>query len=273
METIRNLIHPGPLALLAWLALSTVSTPLGAQAMREVLGAGDTIRITAYRYPELTTETRLSEQGRVTVPMIGEVTLQGMTPDQAGRHIAERLTRGNYMRNPQIGVTVVQARSRQVSVLGYVTRPGRYVLDGTTARLTDVIALAGGLQPGAADVVTVQLHRNGKSESVEVDLSSIMAGGDATKNIEVASGDSVFVPRAPVFYILGQVERPGLYRLEPDMTVMQAISVAGGVTLRGTDRRPQLRRRGPDGEWTRSTVDLLDSVAADDVIYIRESLF
>jgi polysaccharide export outer membrane protein len=241
--------------------------------MQEVLGAGDTVRITVFRYPDLTTEARLSEEGKVNVPMIGQVALQGMTPDQASRHVADRMKAGQFILNPQIDVTVVQARSRQVSVLGFVKNPGRYMLEGTTAKVTDVIAMAGGLEPDASDTALVQRNRGGKSESVRVDLASIIQGGDASKNIEVASGDSVFVSKAPVVYVYGEVTKGGSYRLEPGMTVMQAISVAGGVTPRGSERRAKLRRRGADGEWKETTANPLEPVSPDDVIYVRESLF
>ena len=170
-------------------------------------------------------------------------------------------------------MTVVQARSRQVSVLGLVARPGRYVLDGATARLSDVIAMAGGLDEKAADTVTVQRNHDGANETVSIDLASVMQEGDMSKNIELRSGDSVFVPRAPVFYIYGEVERGGAYRLEPDMTVTQAIALAGGITPRGSERRLQVRRKAPDGKWQVSSVRLLDRVSADDVIFVRESLF
>jgi polysaccharide biosynthesis/export protein len=265
------------LAVLAGFAVSLGSILMAVQAwgqsMREELGAGDTVRITAYRHPDLTTEARLSEQGKVNVPMLGEITLQGMTPEQAAGHIADRLRQGNFLLNPQIGVAVVQARSRQVSVLGFVARPGRYVLDGSSARLSDVIAMAGGLQETASDTVTVQRNLAGENETITIDLSSIMQHGDVSKNIEIRSGDSVFVTRAPVFYIYGEVERGGAYRLEPDMTVTQAIALAGGITPRGSERRLQVRRRGADGQWKESTVRLLDRVSADDVIFVRESLF
>ena len=273
MEAIRKLTSVRALALLAWLALLTVSAQAYAQSMREVLGAGDSVRITVFRYPDLSTEARLSEEGRVTVPLIGEVSLKGMTPEEAGKHIADRMKSGKFLVNPQIGVTVLQARSRQVSVLGLVTRPGRYSLEGATAKVTDVIALAGGLQPTASDTVTVVLNRDGKSEKIDIDLPSVMQGRDASKNIEVQNGDTVFVHRAPVFYIYGQITRAGAYRIEPGLTVMQAISLAGGITPRGTDSRPQLRRKAPGGEWKESTVGLLDPVSAEDVIYIRESWF
>jgi polysaccharide export outer membrane protein len=241
--------------------------------MQEVLGPGDTVRLTAFRYPELTTEARLTEEGKMNVPMIGLVTLRGMTPAQAAQHIAERLVRGNFLLHPQIDLAVVQARSRQVSVLGFVTTPGRYALEGTRARLTDVIAMAGGLQATAADTAVVQRVRDGKKESVNVDLAAIVQAGDNTKDIEIASGDSVFVPKAPMVYVYGEVIRGGTYRLEPGMTVMQAISVAGGVTPRGSERRAQLRRKDADGKWKETAARPFDAVGPDDVVHVPESLF
>ena len=272
MKTRTRLLSLRFLIMLGLLGSPLLPSQSWAQSMREVLGPGDTVRITAFRYPNLTTEVRLSEQGTAAVPLVGEVSLQGMTPEEAGKHVAERMEQGKYLVNPQIGVTVLQARSRQVSVLGFVGQPGRYVLDGSAARLSDVIALAGGLLPEGSDTVTVQLSRNGETRSMNVDMRSIMHG-DVSKNIEVRGGDSVFVPKAPVFYIYGEVTKGGAYRVEPDMTVAQAISLAGGITPRGSDRRLQLRRKGADGEWKQSRLSLPDTVAADDVIYVRESLF
>jgi polysaccharide biosynthesis/export protein len=273
MQTVRKLISGRPPTFLVWLAFCVMPGLASAQAMQEVLGPGDTVRITAFRYPDLTTETRISEQGKVNVPMIGEVNVQGMTPEQAARDIADRMKRGNYILNPQIGVTVLEARSRQVSVLGSVTRPGRYMLDGTTATLTDVIAMAGGLVPAASDTAVVKRNRGDKSESVNVDLAALIRGGDASKDIDIRSGDSVFVPKAPVVYVYGEVMRGGSYRLEPGMTVMQAISVAGGISPRGSDSRVKLRRRGADGQWQETNAKPVDSISPDDVIYVRESLF
>jgi polysaccharide export outer membrane protein len=255
----------------AWLALFAGAA--AGQSMKEVIGVGDTVRISAFRYPDLATEARVAEDGKVSVPMIGPVTLQGKTPAQAASEIAARLKQGKYLNDPQIDVAILEARSRQVSVLGFVTRPGRYVLEGTTSRLTDVIAMAGGLVPDAADTAVVKRTRNEKNESLNVDLAAIIRGGDASKDIEVGGGDSVFVPKAPVVYVYGEVMRGGSYRLEPGMTVMQAISVAGGITPRGSERRVKLRRKGTDGQWKETSVEPVDPVGADDVVYVRESLF
>ncbi|HYG55800.1 MAG TPA: polysaccharide export protein EpsE [Burkholderiales bacterium] len=267
----RRLIHLVLLAAVLCAALA--ATNAVAQKMREVLGPGDTVRITVLRHPDLTTEGRITEDGRLNVPLVGLVSLQGKTPDAAAREIAGLLKSGGYLVNPQIDVAVLEARSRQVSVLGFVTRPGRYMLDGTSAKVTDVLAMAGGLVPAASDTAIVTRARDGKSESVSVDLAAIIQKGDLGKDIEVGSGDSVFVPKAPVVYVYGEVARGGSYRIEPDMTVMQAISLAGGITPRGSENRIKLRRKEGDGKWTETSASPRDRVAADDVIYVREGLF
>jgi polysaccharide biosynthesis/export protein len=253
------------------LALLVLMLPGSAlsQSMQEVIGAGDTVRITAFRYPELTTESRVTEEGKLHVPLIGAVALEGLTPDKAAALIAERLKAGQYILKPEIQVAVVQPRSRQVSVLGHVTRPGRYTLEGRTARLSDVVAMAGGLVPTASDILVVK-RRTG---SIEVDFAAVMRGEAHDKDLELASGDSIFVPRAPVVYVYGEVTRGGGYRLEPGMTVMQALSLAGGITPRGSERTMKLRRKGADGRWSEGWARPQDELAADDVIYIRESLF
>lgn len=260
----------------AWLALVMVGMTPGlasAQSMQELIGAGDTVRISAFRYPELTTEARVSESGEVQVPFLGALRVQGLTPEKAAALIGEGLKRGDYVLNPEVQVAVVQARSRQVSVLGHVTRPGRYTLDGSTARLSEVLAMAGGLAPTGSDIVIVKGARQGRMQSSEIDLAAIIRGGPEAEDIELKSGDSVFVPKAPVVYVYGEVTRAGSYRLEPGMTVMQAISLAGGVTPRGSERAAKLRRKGAGAAWQEMPARPHDPVSPDDVIYIRESLF
>lgn len=273
MKSIRRSTLRRLPSLMLWLAVCFMAAPAWTQSMREELGPGDTVRVTVFPYPELTTEARLSEEGKINMPMVGQVTLLGMTPDKAARHIADGLKRGEYIRNPQVSVAVLEARSRQVSVLGFVTRPGRYMLEGSSAKVSDVLAMAGGLVPEAADSAVVTRDNGGKKETLNVDLAAIIRGGDDAKNIEVRSGDSVFVPKAPVVYVYGEVVRGGSYRLEPGMTVMQAISVAGGMTPRGSEKRIKLRRRAADGKLQENNARPPDLVSADDVVYVREALF
>lgn len=245
----------------------------GHAAPREKLGVGDTIRITVFQNPDLTTEARVSEQGTIVFPLIGEVAVGGQTPIGAGTLIVAQLKRGNFIKDPQVNVSVMQIRSRQVSVLGNVARPGRYALDDSTSTLTDILALAGGIASGGADTVTVVANRNGTEKTLDVNIPEMIRKGDMSANFEVQSGDMIYVRRAPVFYIYGEVQRAGAYRLEPHMVVMHALSLGGGLTPRGGVRGLTIHRRMPDGTMRMFEAKLLEAVQPDDVIHVRESLF
>lgn len=265
-----------------WLLLAAIAlaAPAAAQPQladtrqsNDTLGAGDSIRITVFQNQDLTTETRLSPGGSIVFPLIGEVALDGLTPAQAGSRIADRLKRGRYIVNPQVAVAIVQVRSRQVHVLGQLLRPGTYVLEDTSSRLTDILTLAGGISSAGADTVTILKQHGGKPEKREINIPAIFNGGDPAANIEIESGDTIFVQRAPVFYIYGEVQRAGAYRLEPHMNVMQALSLGGGLTARGTERGIGIHRREPDGQFRKLEARLTDAVRADDIVFVRESLF
>jgi polysaccharide export outer membrane protein len=246
-----------------YLFLAAIVLALPAWAQTEKLGVGDAIRVTVFQQPDLTTEARISEKGSVSMPLIGEQKIAGKSAADAATQIAGALKSGKYLKDPQVSVAVVTLRSRQVSVLGQVARPGRYALDDTSSQLVDVLAAAGGVMPTGADTAIVM--RDGQKQVVDV------------KNRESAfklqNGDTVYVDRAPVFYIYGEVMRAGAYRVEPNMTVMQAIAAGGGITPRGSDRRLKMRRNGADGKVAETDAKLQDVVKADDVIYVKEALF
>ncbi|MGB5082812.1 MAG: polysaccharide export protein EpsE [Burkholderiales bacterium] len=258
-------------ALLCVAAILSSGAALGQS--REAIGEGDTVRITVFQNPDLTTETRISGEGTITFPLIGEVAIAGLTPAGAEARIAEQLRLGKFLLKPQVSVGVVRLRSRQVSVLGQVARPGRYALDDTSSSLIDVLALAGGISPTGDDTVTVMVTRSGKTQKLDINVPGMYRTGDLSRNIRVENGDAIFVGRAPVFYIYGEVQRPGAFRLEPAMTVMQALSVGGGITPRGTDRGLRIHRRSAGGSIAKIDAQLTDPVRPDDVIYVKESLF
>jgi polysaccharide biosynthesis/export protein len=225
------------------------------------LGIGDAIRVTVFQQADLTTEGRISDKGTIAMPLVGEVKVDGLTQQQAAAAIAGKLKDGKFLKNPQVSVATTTTRSRQVSVLGLVARPGRYALDDLSSRLTDVIAAAGGIAAGGDDKVTVV--RNGQPQKVDI----------LAKGFTLQNGDTVHVERAPVFYIYGEVTRAGAYRVEPNMTVMQALAAGGGITPRGSDRRLKIRRPAADGKVAESDAKLQDTVKADDVIFVKEALF
>jgi polysaccharide export outer membrane protein len=137
----------------------------------------------------------------------------------------------------------------------------------------DLLALAGGISPDGGDVVTVIRKRNGKVFKDQIDTAELMRGADMTGNSDVQAGDIIFVDRAPRFYIYGEVQRPGQLRLERQMTVLQALSAGGGLTLRGTERGLRVKRRDQDGKLQTIDVKGDDLLQPNDVVYVKESLF
>lgn len=239
----------------------------------EALGMGDMIRVSVFRNPDLTTEARVSERGTIMFPLIGEISVTGLTPTQVSKRIADKLRAGRFVVDPEVTVSIAQVNSRQVAVLGNVQKPGRYPLDATTAKVTDLLALAGGIAPTGSDQITVMTTRDGRTERREIDLAAMIRSGDLSQNLELQAGDTIYVGRAPMIYVTGEVTRAGAYRVEKDMTVMQAIALGGGITPRGTERGIRIHRKNGDGQIHRMEAKLTDPVQTDDVIFVRESLF
>jgi polysaccharide export outer membrane protein len=243
-----------------------------ANAADVQLGASDVVRINVYNNPDLSLETRISETGTISYPLLGEVNVRGLTPAAASKKIADLLERGGFIRNAQVNMTVTVMQSQQVSVLGQVNRPGRYPVDGTRT-ITDILALAGGLNPEAGDVITLVQNHGGETKKEMIDLIDMVRSAGAPGNVEVLPGDVIYVERAPRFYIYGEVQRPGAYRLEKNMSVLQALSVGGGLTPRGTERGVRVKRRDESGKVKVFRVEHDDILKVDDVVYVQESLF
>ena len=236
------------------------------------LGAGDAIRIQVFQNPDLTLETRVSENGSITFPLVGELTIGGMAIATAEKKIADALETGGFLQKPQVNITLLLVRGNQVSVLGQVGRPGRFPLETANTRLTDMLANAGGAAGGGDDVAIVTGTRNGTPFRKKVDVASLFLDDSGTQDMVMQGGDVIYVHRAPVFYIYGEAQRPGAYRVERGMTIMQALAQGGGPTARGSEKRLRLHRK-VNGDVQESEPKLTDSVLADDVIYIRESIF
>ena len=340
------------LSLILVLVLGAWLHAASAEETNYLLGPGDVLKITVYNNPDLSLETRVTESGMISFPLVGELKLGGMTASVAEKKIADLLESGGFVKQPQINILVAQFQSKMVSVLGSVYKPGRYPLDRAT-NLADLLALvggvtqdgsdlitvvgksgkaeydlrtivgkgdgsqnvnlsggeivyvhardvsvmgqvnrpgsysvvggvrtvadflvvAGGINPGGSDTVTVTTMRDGKINRFEVDIDSLFRTGDNSANIELANGDSIYVPRAPMVYIYGEVQHPGSFRIERDMTVMQALAQGGGPTPRGTQRNVKLHRRNTKGVVEELFPKLTDPVKQDDVLYIQESLF
>lgn len=236
------------------------------------MGTGDVLRITVYGQPDLTTEARIGETGSITFPLIGEIKLVGSTPSQGEIEIARRLKKGGFILDPSVNLNIVQYRSQQISVLGRVNRPGKYTLE-KVSQVSDALALAGGIVADGADTITLVHERDGKTEYRDIDVIALFKAGGETSNVLVGDGDIINVPRQAMFYIYGEVQRPGSYRLEQNMSLVQALSLGGGLTARGTQRGIRILRRDNKGVMQELPTQLSDPVTKDDVIYVKESLF
>lgn len=238
-----------------------------------LLGAGDDIRIQVFQNPELTIETRVPETGVIAYPLIGNLTIGGLSVTGAQRAVADALLRGKFVRNPQVTITLGQLRANQVSVLGQVNRPGRFPLENQSTRPSDVLAAAGGVTPTGDDIAIISGTRNGKNFRQRIDIPALFIEDSQNSQMSLRDGDTIYVHRAPVFYIYGEAQRPGPYRIERGMTVMQALAQGGGPTIRGSETRLRISRKNSSGEMGDISPKLTEPIQADDVIYVRESLF
>ena len=260
--------------LLAGAALAQSPSAVANGAVADYrLGTGDVIRITVFQNPDLTLETRVTESGMISYPLLGSVRLGGLGVTAAEKLIADGLSNGNFVKTPQVTVAVMQVRGNQASVLGQVNRPGRYPLEVTDLRLSDLLAMAGGTSAGGADLVVVTGQRNGQAFRQEVDLPSLFAPGGAAKDLIVQNGDIVWVDRQPLVYIYGEVQRPGPIRLDRDMTLMQALATGGGLNARGTEKGIRVHRRDAAGKVQIIETGMTDKLREGDVVFVRESLF
>ncbi|MDT8388857.1 MAG: polysaccharide export protein EpsE [Thiogranum sp.] len=237
------------------------------------LGGGDTVTIMVYEQPDLSVEARISEDdGTIGYPLLGRVALRGLTPESAGKKIATLLESRGFINNPQVTLAVKSFVSQKIPIMGQVNKPGEYALTGES-RVVDLLSQAGGVKEDAADtIVVVKNNPEGRQVRHEIDLLQFYAG-DMTQNIQVQEGDFILVPKMDTFYIHGEVKRPGSYRLERGMTVMQALSVGGGITDRGSTRGMKVTRRGADGSTEKVNVELTDELKANDVLFVKERLF
>jgi len=267
----RSLYRAAAIALV--LLLVAIQSNLAVAAQEYLLGSGDIIRVSVFKNPDLSLDVRVSEAGTIAYPLIGSVALSGLTLPAAERKIGQMLKDGGFVLNPQVNILLTQALGNLVSVIGDFNTPGRYSIETSGGHLSGMLAAAGGIASTGADIVIVSGMRGGKPFRREIDIVKMYSSGNTADDIELYGGDTLFVNRTPMFYIYGQVQKPGQVRLERGMTVMQALASGGGVTGKGTSRGIVRHRRDANGKVKEENVSLDDDVHDQDVIYVKESLF
>lgn len=169
---------------------------------------------------------------------------------------------------------IIFVHGLQVSVLGAVNNPGKYPITDEAKTVSDFIALAGGVSESGSDEITLTTILPDKQEKQYViNLNEMFTGKNALHNMTLHEGDVIYVPREPKFYIYGEVNNSGAYRLEKGMTIFQALAIGGGLSARGTERGITIKRKNASGETESIEADATTVIKADDVIYVKEALF
>jgi polysaccharide biosynthesis/export protein len=269
MQLMRSLFR----TCLLMMAATGIAFGQIAPRTEQTLGVGDIVKISVYQNPDLATEARVSELGQINFPLIGSVSVGGLTVSVAEKRIEKMLRDGGFVLRPQVSIQQVAIRSSQISILGQVAKPGRFPIEIVGSKVSEMIAAAGGVLPGGADVVTLVGNRKGAPVKLDIDLPQILQSGHAELDVVVENGDIIYVDRAPTFYMYGEVQRPGQMRIERGMTLRQALAGAGGLSARGTERGIQVHRKDASGVVKISEIKMNDPVERDDVIYVKESLF
>ena len=244
-----------------------------------VLGPGDLIEITVFEAKELTTKVRVSSRGFVTLNLLNEVELKGLTAREAEKKI-EELYGAKYIRDPHVSIFVEESFSQRVTLVGEVKTPGTYDYK-SKQRLLDVLALAGGLTEKAG--TTVQIRRmnakEGQDNLVMVDLDRLIKQGNTALNVEINGGDVIHVPEAGTVFMAGAIRRPGSYPIKKNMNLMEAVATAGGFQPYANKDRV-IVIRAPDENGERKIVELdwdddpnapLTKINDRDVIIARSS--
>ncbi len=252
-----------------------------------VLGPEDEIEIRVWDHDDLTRKLRIGLEGRFSYPFIGEVKAQGLTVLQLQKELERRLGDG-YIVDPHVSITITDYKSQKFFVVGNVAKPGTYPLTKTIT-VVEAISLAGGLSLGGGSkpasvgtAVVVRAHSGGKTdkprlpdqarpqEKLVVSLNAALAG-DPRHNVEIKSGDTIFVPTL-VFYVTGEVKKPGRYPYEEGMTVLKAVTTAEGFSEKASPRRTHIIREQGQSKQ-KIDVSLDDPVRPGDTIVVPESWF
>lgn len=275
-DKISSLATAFAVALL--LALSMVSLraaetpPTSPPPQTGLLGVGDWVTLQISGQPDASS-VYVASDGTINVPLVGNIPVAGVTSGEAASRVAKALKDGGYFVDPRVTVMVTQPNSQYVSVVGEVQTQGRYPITPRT-KLVDLLALAGGVKETASDIgYVVRTDEAGQVTRHPVSLNVAANTATAPTTWALIGGDSLVVPRADHFSVVGEVTTPGRYRIEPGMTVMQAIALAGGITERGSERRIQIRRVEKAGQYKTLNAKPSDPVKADDIIRVKESIF
>lgn len=248
------------------------------------VGPGDLLDINVFGVEQLNTTVRVSESGKVTLHLLGEVEVSGLTKPELEKKLT--LLLGKDLVDPQVTVFIKEYSSKVVYVQGAVTKPATYPLMGRLS-LRQIISQAGGFTPAAGnEIIVIRQLSGGGGSSLNISIDDLMIKGDPKVNIPLEPGDVINVPvdRTVIIYVLGQVKNPGAQEFKKSSmpTLLKAITKAGGFTDRAAKGSIRIKRKdalGKDVELIVNAKDILKGKKPDielhpeDIIYIDETIF
>jgi polysaccharide export outer membrane protein len=259
---------------------SQAAPPAASRAPDYVVGAQDVLKVTVFDEPTMSGSYRVDNDGSFQYPMLGRIQAAGQKVRDIELVLKNRLEDG-FIRRAQVAVDVEQFRSRSIFIVGEVRSPGKYPLTGQMS-LIEALAAAGSTTQNASTEILVLRPRDANAGQPltpdQVDQANItrlsladLQLGRLSQNLILMEGDTIFVPKAEKFFITGQIKSPGAYVYERGLTVLQAISLAGGLTDKGSNRRLKVIRE-IKGKKTEQGIDLDDVILPGDTLIIPQRL-
>ncbi|WP_228723304.1 SLBB domain-containing protein [Desulfosediminicola flagellatus] len=254
--------------LLSLLFLLQLAEPAVGQDY--IVGENDVLKVTVYNHNDLTTTVRVSGDGTINLPLLNKVKVAGLTSTQISDKITARLA-GSYIVNPQVNVFIEDFRSKKVVILGQVNKPGLYELQGRTTFL-ELISKAGGLTKEAGDKTIIK-RKQGANASKEpsiltIDMNQLIEEGETSQNIETLDGDNIYIAKAGVFYVSGEVKKPNAYKFEENLTVIKAITRAGGFSDDAKEGSVSIIRQSNGRELVLEKIEMNEPVLQEDIILV-----
>ena len=237
------------------------------------MGEGDVLDINVYENKDLSTTVRVSSDSTIRVPLLGEISIKGLTVSKVSAKIEELFADG-YLVSPQVDVFIAEHRSKKATILGQVRNPGQYELRGKITFL-EFISKAGGLTSDVGSTATIKrANESGiNKDPIVIELENLIKYGDTSLNIPIHDNDSIYISKAKTYYVSGEVKKPDSYKYEPELTVIMAITMAGGFSKIAAKNKVRIIRQVNEKKKIITNVNMDELILPDDVIVIPESFF
>jgi polysaccharide export outer membrane protein len=264
----RNNMRKQLFSLLLIILIGAVSV---SSAGDYVVGEGDVLSLKVYENDDLSTTARVTYEGKISLPLLGQVLVKDMTVSGIEKKIS-RLLKDGYLTEPQVSIFIKEYRSRKAVILGEVNNPGIYKLREDTS-LLELISQAEGLTKTACSKAIIK-RKNGKADNViKINIKNLVEKGEDILNIQVQNGDTIYIPKQDVYYVTGEVKKPDAYDHEESTSVIKAITIAGGFTAKASKTGIKIIRKIGDREEVISEVNMDVQIFPEDVIVVPESFF